>query len=113
MIERRQAARERRKAPRAPLTAAVLERGCGGTQLAQACNIGTLGMTLRHLGGPRLPSTPVALVFQLPDGDPLIGVRAEVVSDRADGPCWTTGVRFVSLSTDDANRIERFVTAAR
>ncbi len=111
--DRRLAARERRRAARAPLTAAVARRIGAATHLAQASNIGTDGMTLRFPGDSApVPRAPVALVFELPDGNELIQVRAEVVFDRIEGAYRTAGMRFHGLDPGDARRIERFVAGA-
>ena len=77
--------------------------------LAQAANIGPLGMTLRHVGDAAWAvRTPVALTFALPGG-PLIQVRAEVVFDRPESGGRTVGVRFAGMAPDHAREIARFV----
>lgn len=123
--DRRQASRDRRQEPRAPLTAAVAakrvtgappqDRGAGGTvsgaKLAQAANIGERGMTLRYApdGSQYLPRTQIALAFQIPGDAEVIRVRGEVVFDRQDGCYRTAGVRFGRLLPRDARVIARFV----
>jgi hypothetical protein len=83
--DRRQASRDRRRAQRAPLTAAVAaKRVRGPARLAQAANIGEL----------------------------VIRVRGEVVFDRADGCYRSAGVRFGHVAARDARAIARFVGSA-
>jgi hypothetical protein len=113
--DRRQASRDRRRAQRAPLTAAVAaKRVRGPARLAQAANIGELGMTLRYApdGTQYLPRTPIALAFQIPGEDEVIRVRGEVVFDRADGCYRSAGVRFGHVAARDARAIARFVGSA-
>ncbi len=114
-IDRRVTPRERRQSSRAPFTAAVAQRVGGALHLAQASNIGRLGMTLRYVGdgSAYLPRTPVALTFQVPGDDELIEARAEVVFDRSEGAYRTAGVRFASLPARAERVIARYVDTAR
>jgi hypothetical protein len=113
MIERRTSSRDRRAAARVPLVAAVEQRSGGATQLAQAANIGRLGMTLRYapIAGrpPCPPRAKVTLAFQLPGGDEVIRVRGEVVFDRPEGSYRCAGVRFAAVRARHACEIARFV----
>lgn len=114
MTERRMSSRDRRRAARVPLVAAVAQRCASETHLAQAANIGTRGMTLRYAGDNSrcLPRTAVTLAFQLPGGDEVIRVRGEVVFDRPEldgGPYRCLGVRFQSVRASHATEIARFV----
>ncbi len=113
MPDRRQVARDRRRALRAPLTAAVVRRVGDTVHLAQSANIGRLGMTLRApYGTPIAPRTAVTLSFALPGDPEVIHVRGEVVFDRPDGDGRLVGVRFASLDPEEAGRIERFVSTS-
>ena len=110
-MERRLAGRERRGRERVPFVAAVAigpER-----QLAQARNLGELGMELVRAPGACWPSAPIHLAFELPDGGAMVVARGAVVFERADaGGRWqATGVRFVALAPRDRARIARFVVA--
>src|SRR5262245_34808872 len=108
--DRRRSERERRGAPRAPLTAGVLD----GERLAQTANIGALGMTLMRPAsdGSYEAARTLALRMQLPEQDELIEVAAEVVFDRPAGRLRATGVRFRDLDGAARERIAAFVTRA-
>jgi c-di-GMP-binding flagellar brake protein YcgR len=113
-IDRRVSSRDRRQAVRAPLTAAVVQRSGDSVQLAQASNIGELGMTVRYVGDgapAHLPRTPVALTFQLPGADKVIEARAEVVFDRSDGAYRTAGFRFSRIAPSAIREIARYINS--
>lgn len=108
MTDRRRAARDRRCVNRGPLVAAVRQRVGGEVQLALAQNVCPTGMLLRRVPGRSyLPSTPLWMAFELPDGAGLVRVRAQVVWNRADGTLQ--GIQFQDLSPFDHARIVRYL----
>jgi PilZ domain len=113
MFDRRSSPRDRRRAARAPLVAAVRQRIGSEVQLALAQDVGPTGMRLRRVRGRAyLPSTPVSMAFELPDGGGVVRVRGEVVFERADGSYQMTGVRFQDLAPFDYARILRYIGRA-
>jgi len=113
MMERRRSPEERRRGRRAPFVASVRQRCGGQVQLALAQNLGEHGMELKRLPASLpLPShgvAPLELVFELPDGGPLVRARANIVFDRMGGAYRTTGVRFAAISSKDRERILRYL----
>ena len=113
MFDRRSSPRDRRRAARAPLVTAVRQRIGGDLQLALAQDVGATGMCLKRVPGRAyLPSTPVSMAFELPDGGDLVRVRGAVVFERAEGSYQMTGVRFEDLSPLDHARILRYIRRA-
>jgi hypothetical protein len=108
--DRRLAVSDRRDEPRAPFVAAVLQRIGSAVQLALAQNLSEHGIELRRAPGQSyLPSTPVSLTFELPDGCGVLKVRGIVVWGRADGGYQTAGVRFSDVAAADEARLRRFL----
>jgi hypothetical protein len=111
MTERRRAPRDRRYERRAPLVAAVKQKLGAAVQLALAQNVGPTGMLLRCAPGQGfLPSTPMAMAFEIPDGAGLVRVRAQVVWQRANGTLQ--GIQFQDLTPPDHARILRYLDGA-
>src|SRR5262245_39998001 len=109
MFDRRSSPRDRRRAARAPLVAAVRQRIGSHVQLALAQDVGPTGIKLKRVPDRAyLPSTPVSMAFELPDGGGLVRVRGAVVFERAEGAYQSTHVRFDDLSPLDYARILRY-----
>ena len=90
--------------------AAVRQRIGSDVQLALAQDVGPTGMKLKRVPGRAyLPSTPVSMAFELPDGGGVVRVRGEVVFERAEGAYQLTGVRFQDLAPFDYARILRYI----
>lgn len=78
--------------------------------LGQAEDIGPTGMTLRWpKDAPVAPESAVALTFQLPGTLVPIAAQAQVVNTRPTGRFRRTGVRFVALAPEAAQRIAQYV----
>jgi hypothetical protein len=107
--DRRQTEHERRQARRVAAVFAVKEIAGRRVQLGQAEDIAPCGMTLRwHKDAALLPDSAVALSFELPGSDAPIVAQATVVSTRRAGRYRRTGVRFVALESDVAQRIAQY-----
>jgi c-di-GMP-binding flagellar brake protein YcgR len=107
--DRRLAERERRQARRVAAVFAVKETAGRRVQLGQAEDIAPCGMTLRWPKDAALPpDSSVALSFELPDSGAPIVAQATVVTTRRAGRYRRTGVRFVALENDDAQRIAQY-----
>jgi hypothetical protein len=108
--DRRRVARDRRQARRVPAVFAVKNTTGPRVHLGQAEDIGPTGMTLRWPKDmPVAAEGPVALTFQLPGTHVPIAAQAQVVNTRPTGRFRRTGVRFVALAPEAAQRIAQYV----
>jgi len=112
MQDRRRTPRERRSTRRIPFVTSVHHIEGEALGLALAQDLGEEGMKLRCLPNPEPTGAPVKLAFELPDGGELLRVEGAVVFERTDGAYRQTGVRFLSLSSQDRSRIAAYLEAA-
>jgi hypothetical protein len=108
--DRRRVDRDRRQARRVPAVFAVKNTTGARVHLGQAEDIGPSGMTLRWpKDAPVAAESPVALTFQLPGTHVPIAAEAQVVNTRPTGRFRRTGVRFLSLAPEAAQRIAQYL----
>jgi hypothetical protein len=101
LVERRQAAHDRRESLRVPSVFAVKSRMRGRLQLGQAEDVCPGGMTMRRpRDGAYSAGTTLDLTFDLPGGGPTIVAAGVVVSDRSAGGFRRTGVRFTAIAQE-------------
>lgn len=106
---------DRRNTGRYPFVAAVRHQAQAfGVGLAQAANLGLLGMKVVRVSGEGEPAlverTPMHVAFELPDGGSLVELLAEVVFDRPrDERHRVMGLRFASLAPEVEGRLRAFL----
>lgn len=108
-VDRRRTERDRRAEGRVAAVFAVKSVVRGRVQLGQAEDIGAGGVCIRRPKELILrPGTPVSLTFALPGTGAFCRVKAAVVTDVVAEGFRRTGLRFLSLSSIEAQSIVDF-----
>lgn len=100
---------DRRTYPRSPVNLPVVVRYGGALLPAVTHNLSCGGMSLSVTGAAVQSATHLELIFDLPEAERDVSLRAAIVRAKPNSASAEFGVQFINMFSDDHDALVRFL----